>query len=85
MWIPTPIYARIPQIWFLLGLLFIADGLYLGLEFTVSFAYLLIGAVCCVYGIGIGITRMRYRHSQPAADSISTDNHSATVVPPDPY
>jgi len=68
MWLPTPIYERIPQFWFLIGLLFIAGGLYLGIDFPVSLAYLAIGVVSCAKGIGIAIIRMRYRRNQTTSD-----------------
>jgi len=61
MWIPTPIYERIPQFWFLLGLLFITAGLYLGFEFVLSFYYAGLGALCCVYGGAIAMLRFRHR------------------------
>ncbi len=66
MWLPTPIYERIPQFWFLLGLLFIAAGLYLGFEFALSFAYITLGFSCCAYGVGIFLVRLRYRQSPQA-------------------
>ena len=64
MWLPTPIYERIPQFWFLLGILFIASGVYLGFEFHQSFWYLGIGFVCWLYGGGIFLLRLHHR-SQP--------------------
>jgi len=75
MWLPTPIYERIPQFWFLIGLLFIAGGLYLGIDYAVSIAYLAIGVVSCAKGIGIGIIRMRYRRKQAAGDDIESPTH----------
>ncbi len=65
MWIPTPVYERIPQVWFLLGLLFIANGLYIGLDIAIAFGYAAIGFSCCIYGIGIAIVRIRHRRKQP--------------------
>ena len=71
MWLPSPIYERIPQFWFLLGLLFVANGLYLGLDFAISFGYIAVGFGCCAYGVGIAIVRMRYRKTR-SANSDST-------------
>jgi hypothetical protein len=68
MWIPAPIYERIPQFWFLLGLLFIAAGLYLGFEYVLSFYYLALGALCCVYGLAIFIMRLSYRQNPQVVD-----------------
>ena len=53
----TPILERIPQVWFLLGLLFVATGLYLGFEFSLSFWYMAIGSFCCAFSIAILVLR----------------------------
>ena len=58
MWPPRPIYERFPQLWFLLGLLFIATGLYLGFEFNLSFLYVMVGIFCCVFGVALFTLRM---------------------------
>jgi len=72
MWIPSPIYERIPQFWFLLGLLFITAGLYLGFEFVLSFYYCALGSLCCVYAAAIFFMRMNYRQN-PAAIKQKTE------------
>lgn len=64
MWLPTPVYEGIPQFWFLLGLLFIANGLYLGLDIPISFAYIAVGFICCIYGVGVAVVRFRYRRDR---------------------
>ena len=73
MWIPTPIYERIPQFWFLLGLLFVAAGLYLGLDYALAFGYAVIGVACCGYGIGIAVMRSRYRNNAVADTGAATE------------
>jgi len=72
MWLPTPVYERVPQFWFLLGLLFIANGLYLGINFPISLVYIAIGLLCCAYGIGIAVVRMRYRNARTGERSAET-------------
>ncbi len=74
MWLPTPVYERIPQFWFLLGLLFVANGLYLGIDFAISLAYIAMGFACCAYGVGVAVVRMRYRRARPS-DSDSEATH----------
>jgi hypothetical protein len=71
MWLPTPIYERVPQFWFLLGLLFIATGLYLGFEFALSFWYIAIGFSCCAYGAGIFLVRLRHRRTPQSVEQSS--------------
>ena len=53
MFLPGSVYNRIPQIWILMGLMFIACGLYLGFEYKMIFVYLGMGAVSLVRGIWI--------------------------------
>jgi len=79
MWIPSPIYERIPQFWFLLGLLFIATGLYLGFEFALSFWYIAVGVSCCSYGVGIFLVRMRSRQAPQSAVQVNAPAESVQV------
>lgn len=61
MWIPTPIYERIPQFWLLMGLMFFAFGLYLGFDYQLIFAYLALGALCIGRSIWVFATRRTFR------------------------
>jgi hypothetical protein len=72
MWLPTPVYERIPQFWFLMGLLFIAIGLYLGIDFAISLGYIAVGIICCAYGVGIALIRMRHRKNKTASSEPQT-------------
>jgi len=63
MWLPTPVYERLPQLWLLLGLLFIAGGLYLGIDLPISLGYIAIGLGCCACGASVALIRARYRRS----------------------
>ena len=81
MWVPTPIYERIPQFWFLLGLLFIATGLYLGFEFALSFWYIAVGFSCCSYGVGIFLVRMRSRQAPQSAVQVNVPAEAVQVEP----
>ncbi len=67
MWPPKPVYERYPQMWFLLGLLFIATGLYLGFEFSFSFVYVMVGFFCCVFGAALFTLRLVERPKAQAA------------------
>ncbi len=61
MWIPTPIYERIPQCWVLLSLLFMSSGVYLGFDYELSFVYFWTGVFCFAWGARIFIMRRIYR------------------------
>ncbi len=61
MWIPTPIYERIPQFWLLLGLLFMSSGTYLGFDYWLTFVYFGFGFVCALWSIRIFVMRAIHR------------------------
>ncbi len=80
MYLPTPIYERIPQFWFLLGLLFFATGLFLGFEYVLSFYYLGLGVVCCMYGVSIFLIRLRHRKGLRTAEQAPVTAEYASVT-----
>jgi len=72
MWLPTPVYERIPQFYVLLGMLFFSNGLYLGVEFEITLYYLGAGILSFLYGIGVFLTRLIRRQQQPLVSSAPT-------------
>ena len=72
------------MVWFLLGLLFIAAGLYLGFGYGLAFGYFVIGCLCCVFGVTIFVLQLQERPSKPAATRLSSKFISAgsTVMMP---
>ena len=72
MWLPTPVYERVPQFFFLIGLQFVANGLYLGFEFSIAFFYIGFGLLSCGYGVSLHLMRMQHRQAkagdEPAQD-----------------
>jgi len=80
MWIPTPIYERIPQCWVLLGLLFMSSGLYLGFDYDLSFLYLGTGVFCFGWGVRIFIMRRIYR-SKPQEEQERPVEEEAANTP----
>jgi len=78
MWLPSPIYERVPQFWLLLGLLFFAFGLYLGFEFNLIFIYLGIGILCVARSAWVFQVRLRHRSQNHSSqeDSDSADEQS---------
>lgn len=69
MWLPAPIYEKIPHFWFFAGIFLIAMGLYLGYAFTQTMFYLGMGASCCLIGAGVFVLRMRHRRSESSNES----------------
>ncbi len=80
----TMIFERIPMVWFLLGLLFIAAGLYLGFESSLTFGYMIVGWFCCAYGLALFVFRLRERPTKSAAKRLSPNFISvgSTVIMP---
>lgn len=80
----STIFERLPMVWFLLGLLFNAAGLYLGFEYSLAFAYMLIGWFCCAYGLALFVFRFQERPRSSAATRLSRDfvQAGATVFIP---
>ena len=78
MWFPKPIYERIPQFWFLLGLLFMTSGTYLSFDYELSFVYFGFGFACCVWSIWIFAKRFMNRRSpQPVQKPIEQKSSEA--------
>jgi hypothetical protein len=71
MWLPTPVYERVPQFWLLLGLLFMSSGTYLGFDYALSFVYFSVGFVCVTWSITVFVKRSRYR-TNPTRKPIAT-------------
>jgi len=63
MWLPTPIYERIPQFWLLLGLLFMSSGTYLGFDYSLSFLYFGVGFACSIWSLWIFFVRAHARRA----------------------
>ena len=80
MRLPKPVYERIPQFYFLVGLLFMANGLYLGFEFVLAFYYIGFGLICCCSGVAIFFTRMQHRQLQPALQAAGPEADTPAQV-----
>ena len=80
----TTVFERLPMVWILLGLLFNAAGLLLGFEYSLAFGYMLVGVLCCAYGLAVFVLRLGERPNQSAATRLSPKFISAgsTVVMP---
>jgi len=67
----TIVFERLPMLWFLLGLLFNAAGLYLGFEYSLAFGYMMVGWFCCAYGLALFVLQFRGRSTTSAATRLS--------------
>jgi hypothetical protein len=75
MWLPTPVYERLPQFYLLLGLLFMSGGTYLGFDYTLSFFYFGVGFACVIWSLKV--FAMRNRHRQRDVDGMDAGQPTA--------
>jgi hypothetical protein len=73
----TIVFERLPMVWFLLGLLFNATGVYVGFRNPLVFAYLLVGWFCCAYGLALFVQQIRERPRKSEAQRLSPNFISA--------
>ncbi len=63
MWIPAPVYERLPQFLLLVGLLFMSSGIYLGFGYTWTWVYFGTGVVCSAWAIRVFMIRRAFRNA----------------------
>ena len=80
MWLPAPIYERLPQVWFLIGLGFFAFGTYLGFDYELIYGYFGLGTMCIVYSIWLLQTRRKHREDSPDSSEESSNEDSDNVA-----
>ncbi len=70
MRLPESVYERLPQVWLLLGFLFIVTGVLLGTEFPVTYIYFALGVACIFWSFCIVVLRPRkpeYTWTEPSS------------------
>lgn len=71
MLLPDHIYRRIPQIWMIMGVLFLVFGLIAGPDFRYFSAYMLLGLVCV--GRSFWLHQARQRVTRRREVTVLTD------------
>ena len=76
--------GRLPILWVLIGLLFNAVGLYLGFEQSLAFGFMIVGFLCCAFGLVIFVLQLQELPRKSAATRLSPNFISAgsTVIKP---
>jgi len=69
MWLPTPIYERLPHFLLLVGLIFMSTVMYLGLDHPQAPMYFGSGFFCCLWSMLIFSLRLRHRRPVERPDS----------------
>lgn len=85
MWLPTPIYERLPHFLLLAGLLFLSTVMYLGVSHPQTPIYFGAGFFCGLWSLAIFELRLRHRkpprRQKPAAKEADdgSDHDSETI------
>ena len=61
MWLPAPIYERLPQVWLLFGASTTICAFYIGLDAPLMLAYVMLGVVCMLMSLHRKMQRREYR------------------------
>ena len=64
MWIPKPIYDHAPLFWLLLGVVFLAGGIYLNFSDGLKAAYFVFAAFCFSHAVWTFVARRRFREQR---------------------
>jgi hypothetical protein len=61
----------------LLGLLLITAGLYLGFDSALAFVFLIVGGICCAFGLALFVLQLMEPPEKSAATRLSPEFISA--------
>ncbi len=70
MWLAKSDFGRIPQFHVLVGLLFVAGGLYLGFDFQLAFYYIGFGVINFAFGVGMFMVQADIRSANPTVHAV---------------
>lgn len=75
---------RLPMVFLLSGLLLNAAGLYVGLEHSLAIAGMIVGWLCCAFGVVLFVLQLLEHPQKPGATRLSSKFISAgsTVIMP---
>lgn len=73
MWLPNPIYRRLPAIYVIVGLLLAAGIVYIGLDRPGAVYYLMLAAFCVLAGIVVQMLRGAKSRRTPDTESAAAD------------
>jgi len=86
MWLRSPVYERAPQLWMLIGLLFMSVGTYVGFDYSVSFLLYAIGFVCVGWSFCVSVMRSINRRKphvveEPAEERTEEPSSQSSELP----
>lgn len=69
MWIPTPVYERIPLFMLIAGAVFVGAAFYIGFHVPISYFYCGVGVACLFWGAVVFALRVGFRKKSGADTS----------------
>ena len=74
MLIPEKYYERIPKFYFIVGILLLANSIYIGIDDFAAYFYLGFGVVSILYAVSVQKARVKHRKDPPAEDSQQSES-----------
>jgi len=75
MWLPQPVYESLPYMYVVMGSLFNAGTIYLGLNAPGAAYYLATGTLCTLYGLAVFFRRQTHRRPSSTDGSGNAEAH----------
>lgn len=75
MWLPEKLYESLPYMYVVLGSLFNAGTIYLGLNDPGAPYYLATGTLCTLYGLAVFFRRQTHRRPTSTAATNNAEAH----------
>ena len=74
MQIPSKYYERIPKFYAIVGILLLANGLYMGMESIAAYLYFAFGVLSVVYAVIVYLARSNNRDYPPAEEAPKSES-----------
>lgn len=65
MQIPAKYYERIPKFYFIVGILLLANSIYMGMENFAAYFYFAFGILSVLYAVSVNMARSKHRNKPP--------------------
>lgn len=69
MQIPAKYYEHIPIFYFIVGILLLANSIYIGMENFAAYFYFAFGILSVLYAVSVHMARSKHRNNPPAEEA----------------
>ncbi len=74
MQIPAKYYDRIPKFYFIVGIMLLANSIYMGMENFAAYFYFAFGILSVLYAISVHMARSKHRGNPPAEEAPQSES-----------